>query len=88
MESSQPAQIIDLRDGLTGANPCDEVDPLTFQRWGANDPANSVLVVAREVYGSFANRSQRDVLELLQDLSRDSFALPENWESMGTGDRA
>ena len=64
--------VIDLRD------PGPE-DRMTFQVWGADDPDNCVVVVAQEEYEMFARVSRRGVLDLLDDLSSNSFALPDNW---------
>jgi hypothetical protein len=55
-------------------------DTMTFQRWGASDPDNSIVVVALEQYEDFAHKSPRDLVTLLAETSKDSFALPKAWE--------
>jgi hypothetical protein len=57
-------------------------DTMTFQVWGADDPDTSLVVVALEEYEDFANRSPRDVLTLLAEMSKDSYALPRWWEAV------
>lgn len=57
-------------------------DTMTFQAWGIDDPDNCLVVVALAEFEDFANHSPRDVLALLADMSRDSFALPVNWEAV------
>jgi len=60
---------------------------MTFQRWGSrprrnDDPDDSFVVVALEEYEDFASASPRDALDLLQEMSVNSFALPKSWETI------
>ena len=60
----------------------EEEDIMTFQIWGVDDPDSCFIVVALEQYEDFATASPRDALDLLQEMSANSFALPTSWEAV------